>query len=76
MKTLSIREMREALPNLDTLVAEEGEIVVTRRGEPIARVVPAKPKRRMPSHADFRARMPYQEIPSEVLIREDRDSRE
>ncbi|MGH7812837.1 MAG: type II toxin-antitoxin system Phd/YefM family antitoxin [Candidatus Binataceae bacterium] len=75
MKTLSIREMRSALPHLDEIVAEEGELVVTRRGRPLARILPARPRRRIPSHAELRASMPLLKVPSEVLIREDRDSR-
>ena len=75
MKTLTVRQMRESLPKLEELVAAEGEIVVTRRGRPLARVVPFLRSRKMPSHADLRASMPKLRTPSEVLIRRDRDER-
>jgi prevent-host-death family protein len=75
MKKLSIREMREALPRLDELVAAEGEILVTRHGRPLARVVPFRRQLKMPSHADLRARMPRLRKRSETLIRLDRDAR-
>ena len=35
-KTVSIREMRNALGNLETLVLESGELIVTKRGKAIA----------------------------------------
>ena len=69
MKTLSIREMRSALSHLDELVAEAGEVVVTRRGRPLARILPARPRRGIPSRAGLRASMPRLKVPSEVLIR-------
>ena len=75
MKTLTIRQMRTALGRLDQIVTREGEIVVTRRGRPLARVVPVRGSRPMPSHADLRARMPRLKTPSEALVRRDRDGR-
>jgi len=75
MKTLTVREMRSALAHLEDLVAEEGELVVTRRGRPLARIVPAASQRRIPSRADLRATIPKLKTPSELLIRRDRESR-
>jgi len=74
MKTLSIREMRSVLGQLDQLVDQEGELIVTRRGQAIARVLPFNPKRGMPSHAGHRSRLPRLS-PSAEVIREDRDAR-
>ena len=74
MKTLSIREMRGALGRLDQILEREDEIIVARRGEAIARVVPIRPRHGMPSHADLRAQMPRLSSSAD-LIREDRDSR-
>ena len=75
MKTLTIRQMRSALTRLDKMLSEEGEILVTRRGRALARLLPARPTRPMPSHADLRARMPRLAVASEILVRQDRDSR-
>ncbi len=75
VKNLSVREIREALPKLEKLLAKHGELVITRRGRSIARLTPLQGKTEWPSLAKFRASMPFQEIPSEDLIREDRDSR-
>ncbi len=74
MKTLSIREMRTELGRLDQLLDREGELVVTRRGKAIARIVPLKCHRKMPSHADFRRRLPRLSSSAEQ-IRTDREAR-
>lgn len=75
MRGLSIREVRAALADIENLVEREGELLITRHGRPVARIVPVERHRSRPSHKDFRDRMPRQEIPSEVLIREDREAR-
>jgi antitoxin (DNA-binding transcriptional repressor) of toxin-antitoxin stability system len=76
MREATIRQVRELLPHLEEALQDSGEIVVTRRGQAIARLLPLEscPVLR-PSNAEFRARMPRQTIPSEVLIRQDRDER-
>lgn len=75
MKALTIRQMRSALARLEEIVAKEGEILITRRGHPLARVLPVRRTRSMPSHADLRARMRRLPVSSEVLVRRDRDGR-
>lgn len=79
MKSLNIREIRQELSHLDELLVKEGELLVTRHGKPIARVLPlesAPSPRHLPSLKWLRDQAPFQEIPSEVLIREDRDARD
>jgi antitoxin (DNA-binding transcriptional repressor) of toxin-antitoxin stability system len=77
MKTITIREAREGLSHPEQLFAEDEEVIVTRRGEPVARILPIKPatKPKIRSLAAFRASQPFQGIPSEVLIAEDREDR-
>ena len=75
MKKLNIREARQSLGKLDGLLAQEGELTITRRGEEIARVTAINPKRAMPSHAGLRRSMPRLRKSSEQMIREDRDRR-
>ncbi len=75
MKSLSIREVRKELAQLDDLVSREGEVVVTRRGQPIARLLPLRSKQQMPSHADLRASMPRLLKGSERHVRTERDER-
>lgn len=75
MKTLSVREMRESLPKLEKLLAKHGHLLIARRGKPIARLSRFADVPHWPSLEAWRASMPFQEIPSEVLIRQDRDER-
>jgi len=75
MRTLTIREARQVLSHLDRLLELEGELTITRRGEPIARVSQIGKKRTMPSHLDLRESMPMLSSGSNRLIREDRDAR-
>lgn len=75
MRELSIREMREKLGNLDQLVKMEGEILITRRGVPIARLLPMRGAQTRPSHSELRAAMLKLDTPSQTLVRDDRDQR-
>ncbi len=75
MKELNIREMRATLEQLAELVAAEGELLIRRRSEPIAQVLPMTPQRRHPHHADLRQRMPLLEFSTADLIREERVER-
>jgi len=75
MRKLTIREARQALSHLDQLLAAEGEVTITRRGEAIARIVALGKKKAIPSHRDLRGKMPRMRRGSEKLIREDRNAR-
>ena len=74
MKTLSIREVRASLGQLDDLVHDEGELIVTRHGKAIARIVPVEARRSISSRAEFRKSMPELSSSAE-LVRADRDGR-
>lgn len=75
MRELNVREMRAAIGRLDELVDAAGELVVHRRGRPIARILPVAGTRQRPDHADLRARMPHLSTSSAALIRAERDER-
>ncbi|MHB0974298.1 MAG: type II toxin-antitoxin system Phd/YefM family antitoxin [Thiobacillus sp.] len=76
MKTLTIREAREGLSHPDQMFADADEVLVVRHGEPVARILPVEPRKKaFRSLAAFRASQPFQEIPSEILISEDREDR-
>ncbi len=75
LRTLTIRQVRSSLAHLDELVEKEGELIVTRHGHPLARILPVRPQRSIPTRAALRASIPPVRVPSEVLIREDRESR-
>ena len=75
MKELNIREMRASIGQLEELVNDAGELVVSRRGRPIARILPVSRRRPRPDHAELRARMPCLATSSAALIRDERDER-
>jgi antitoxin (DNA-binding transcriptional repressor) of toxin-antitoxin stability system len=75
MKKLSIREARQSLSQLDRLLQDEEEVMITRRGVAIARLTQVERKRPVPSHRDLRKRMSLMRKGSEKLVREDRDIR-
>jgi len=75
MKELNIREMRANIGRLDELVEEAGELVISRRGKRIARVLPVSRRRERPDHADLRRRTALLNTPSAELIRAERDER-
>lgn len=76
MKTLTIREAREGLSHPEEMFAGQEEVLVVRRGEPVARILPVASKRKVRSLAAFRATIPFQDTPSAVVVREDRDARD
>ena len=75
MRVVSIREMRAALPRLEELVRREGELLITRHGRPVARVLPLRGARDLPSHAALRGSMPPLSVSSAELVRQERDGR-
>jgi antitoxin (DNA-binding transcriptional repressor) of toxin-antitoxin stability system len=75
MKQINIREARESLSRLERLLEVEGEVMITRRGQAIARVTRIGTKRPIPSHRDLRETMSRLRRKSEAILREDRDAR-
>ena len=57
MKTITIRDLRYHFPMVETLLAEQEEILITKRRRPVGRLLPPNvppPKARKP---DFLARL-------------------
>jgi len=75
MKRLSIRDVRRELSQIDELIRREGELLITRRGRPIARILPIKSEQMPQSHAALRATMRRLQTGSEVIVRGERDER-
>jgi len=75
MKTLTVREAREGLSHPDQMFADADEVLVVKHGEPVARILPGKPRRKIRSLRAFLESQPMQDVPSEVLISEDRGGR-
>jgi antitoxin (DNA-binding transcriptional repressor) of toxin-antitoxin stability system len=61
--------MRAVLPRLEHLLETEGEIVITRRGKPVARILPTAPEGGIPSRVALRRQMDRLDIGSEESIR-------
>jgi antitoxin (DNA-binding transcriptional repressor) of toxin-antitoxin stability system len=79
MKTLTIREAREGLSHPEQMFADGDEVLVVCRGEPVARILPARRTRPLSRlRADLRtflADQPVQDVPSEVLLADEREDR-
>lgn len=75
MKELNIREMRANLGRLDALVEQAGELIISRRGQPVVCVLPVSRRRLRPDHADLRRLTLKLTTASAVLIRAERDER-
>jgi antitoxin (DNA-binding transcriptional repressor) of toxin-antitoxin stability system len=75
MKKITIRQARQSLTHLDQILADEGEVVITRRGQPIARLARIGRRRSIPSHRGLRESMRPMRRRSEEMVRRDRDAR-
>ena len=75
MRTLGIREVRQRYEILKETLDAEGEVILTHHGKPFARVLPiepVKPRKRLKPHPEL-ADIPFQQVPSEVLLAEERE---
>jgi antitoxin (DNA-binding transcriptional repressor) of toxin-antitoxin stability system len=75
MKTMTIREAREGLSHPDQMFADSDEVLVVCRGEPVTRILPVEPKRRVRSLRAFLESQPMQTVPSEDILAEEREDR-
>lgn len=75
MQTLNIREVRGVLGHLETLLDVSGEIIITKRGEAIARIIPIQGKQKRPAHEELHRLTKKLKTPSEKLLRDLRDER-
>jgi antitoxin (DNA-binding transcriptional repressor) of toxin-antitoxin stability system len=75
MKTINVRELRSVMPQLKETLAQEHELLLVSNGEPVARILPVLRKRQTPSLAAHRAKMAMVSVPTEVMLREERDRR-
>jgi prevent-host-death family protein len=76
MKHVGIKQARQDLPDLIDRAEAGEEIVITRQGRPVAKLVAApKDRRPLPSLADFRNRLGRTGSPAVELVREERDAK-
>jgi len=77
MRTAGIREVRQNLSALLREVRKGREIVITDRGEPVARLLPPAEgsPRPFPDLAEFRSELPELAPPLSATVAEDRGDR-
>jgi prevent-host-death family protein len=74
VKHVGIKQARQELPDLIDRAESGEEIVITRNGRAVAKLVPARKTRRpLPSLAEFRDATGRDGTPSADLIRQERD---
>ncbi len=76
MAKVNVREAREQLPDLLDRVEHGEEVIVVRRGKPVARLVPVEHMaKRLPSLSSFRQSIGSKGTSSVDLVRRERDER-
>ncbi|TMQ26821.1 MAG: type II toxin-antitoxin system prevent-host-death family antitoxin [Candidatus Rokuibacteriota bacterium] len=77
MRTAGVREARQNLSALLDEVKKGREVVITERGRPVARLVPAgRPRGKViPDLAAVRRRLPVFDPPLSTTVAEDREDR-
>ena len=77
MRTAGVREARQNLSALLDEVKRGREVVITERGRPVAKLVPADrpPAQGVPNLSAFRRTMPALDPPLSTTIQEDREDR-
>jgi antitoxin (DNA-binding transcriptional repressor) of toxin-antitoxin stability system len=60
MVTISIRELRQAWPRAEALLRTTGEVIITRDGRPVARLVQVREPRRPRKRFDARRHRAWQ----------------
>jgi len=79
MRKINVRELRQHIGSLLDAVTAGEEIVITRRGNPVARLLKADTEKqdshRFPSRHELRAMLSPSKRPSTDLIREIRNER-
>ncbi len=74
MKHVGIRQARQDLPDLIDRAEAGEEVIITRQGRPVAKLVAApRDPSPLPSLVDFRARVGRSGTPAVQLIRDERD---
>ena len=74
MKELNVREICASFSPPAELLEAEGELVLSRRGQTIPRVLPIKRRPKAPSHVDLRKRLPQLHTSSAELIQVEGDA--
>jgi len=69
METVNVQEARRHISELLDRVAGGEEIIISRRGTPIARLAPlTTPRTGFPDRGEFRASLPRSTVPSSATV--------
>ena len=75
MKQIGIKQARQKLPDLIDRAEAGEELIITRHGRPVAKLVPVlRTLKRLPSLAEFRRGVGRPGTPAARLVREERDA--
>jgi prevent-host-death family protein len=75
MRHVGIKQARQELPELIDRAEAGEEVVITRQGKPVAKLVAApKTRKPLPSLAEFRCAIGRPGTPASRLVREERDA--
>jgi prevent-host-death family protein len=76
VKHIGIKQARQELPDLIDRAEAGEEIIITRQGKPVAKLVAApKALKQLPSLAEFRRDLGRGGTPAAQLVREERNAR-
>lgn len=78
MSTVTVAEAKAHLSKVLKRVERGEEVVITRRGKPVARLSQVQPSKKpidFEAIAALRESMPFQEVPSVDIIRQMRDEK-
>lgn len=76
MKLIGIKQARQELPDLVDRAEAGEEIVITRQGKPVAKLVAApKAAKELPSLSKFRQSLGENGTPAAELVRKERNAR-
>jgi prevent-host-death family protein len=75
MKQVGIKQARQELPDLIDRAEAGEEVIITRQGKPVAKLVPApRAMKPLPSLAEFRRGAGRPGTPAAQLVREERNA--
>ena len=75
MRELTIRKAREGLSYPEQMFADADEVLVVRRGQPVARIPPVTPQCRLSALKALLEGQTLQSVPCEALLAEERKER-
>lgn len=70
---INVKEARGKLSSLIDKVEEGNEVIISRRGKKVARLVPMSEKKKLPSLKEFRASIKVQGEPLSSVVGRNRD---